>query len=111
MKNIRAEQKQSRVAVPKDRVAHWITDTEAAKAEAKKYDLPILLLYTAPAGCGYCKKLDQQLFSQKEFKAYANQNLVLLLVNHSNLSEAKKWEEDNKIDDTIIKVEPMEAIA
>ena len=95
-KNTREEKKRSRVAVPKDRVAHWITDTKVAKAEAKKYDLPILLLYTAPSGCGYCKKLDQQLLSQNKFKAYANQNLVLLLVNHSDRDEGKKWEENNK---------------
>lgn len=95
-KNTRAEKKRSRVAIPKDRVANWVTDIEAAKAEAKKYDLPILLLYTAPSWCGYCRDLDEQLITRNEFEAYANQNLVLLLVDHSDRGEGKKWEENNK---------------
>lgn len=92
----RAEKKRSWAAVPKDRVANWVTDIEAAQKEANKYDLPIFLLYTAPSWCGYCKDLDEQLINQNEFKTYANQNLVLFLVDHSDREAGKKWEENNK---------------
>ena len=83
-------------AVPADRVATWTADVQKAKTEATKYDLPILLLYTAPSWCGYCKKLDDQLLTQDEFKAYANKNLVLLIADYSDRVEGDKWGEKNK---------------
>lgn len=85
-----------KVAVPKDRKAEWFTDTEKAKIEANKYGLPILLLYTAPAWCGYCKKLETDLLDKKEFEKYANQNLVLLIGDYSDRAEGDKWAEKNK---------------
>lgn len=94
--SIRSEKKRAQAAVPEDRVAAWVTDVETAKAEAEKHDLPILLLYTAPSWCGYCRELDEQLITRHEFQAYANQNLVLLLVDYSDRDAGKKWEEKNK---------------
>jgi len=74
----------------------WIENVEQAKAEAIEKDLPILLLYTATSWCGYCRKLDDQLLTQDEFKAYASENLVLLLSDHSDREKGKKWKEKNK---------------
>lgn len=91
-----SETKKEKVAVPDDRVAAWTGSLEQAKAEAAKYDLPILLLYTAPSWCGYCRKLDDQLIKQDEFKTYANKNLVLLIVDYSDRAEGNKWAEKNK---------------
>lgn len=93
---VQSEAKKEKVAVPADRVAVWTGDVELAKAEAAKYDLPILLLYTAPPWCGYCKKLDNQLITQDKFKAYANKNLVLLIADYSDRAEGDKWGEQNK---------------
>lgn len=95
-RKIRAEKKQAWPEVSKDRTAQWLTDVDAAKAEAEKYDLPILLLYTAPSWCGYCRKLDDQLIKQNEFTTYANQNLVLLLVDCSDREAGKKWEAEHQ---------------
>ncbi len=77
-------------------VVVWTEDVEQAKAEAIKKDLPILLLYTAPSWCGYCRKLEDQLITQDEFKAYANKNLVLLLADYSDREKGKEWGEKNK---------------
>jgi len=74
----------------------WIEDVEQAKAEATKRDLPILLLYTAPSWCGYCRKLDDQLLTQDEFKTYANKNLVLLISDHSDRTKGDAWKKKNK---------------
>lgn len=95
-RTVRADIKQSRAAVPAGRRAGWHTDLAAAKAEAEKYELPILLLYTAPSWCGYCRKLDEQLINQQDFQAYADQNLVLFAADYSDREEGKKWEEKNK---------------
>lgn len=91
-----SEVKKEAVAIPEDRVAVWTGDVEQAKVEAAKYDLPILLLYTAPSWCGYCRKLDDQLIMQDDFKTYANKNLVLLIADYSDRAEGTKWGEKNK---------------
>lgn len=80
---------------PGGRVAVWMDDVEQAKAEAAKYDMPILLLYTAPSWCGYCRKLDDQFIAQDEFKAYANKHLVLLISDHSDKAKGDLWKENN----------------
>ncbi len=93
---VQLKDKKEKEVVPADRVATWTADVQKAKAEATKYDLPILLLYTAPSWCGYCKKLDDQVLTQDEFKAYANKNLVLLIADYSDRAEGAKWGEKNK---------------
>ena len=56
---------------------HWITDFAAAKAEAKKTGRPILADFTGSDWCGWCMKLDREVFSQKGFQQYAKESLVL----------------------------------
>jgi protein disulfide-isomerase len=56
----------------------WGEDFEAAKAAAAKDKKPILVDFTGSDWCGWCMKLDKEVFSQKEFKEYAKENLVLL---------------------------------
>ena len=56
----------------------WGEDFEAAKAAAAKDKKPILVDFTGSDWCGWCIKLDKEVFSKKEFKDYAKENLVLL---------------------------------
>ncbi|MEI7927768.1 MAG: thioredoxin family protein [Verrucomicrobiales bacterium] len=56
----------------------WGEDFEAAKAVAAKDKKPILVDFTGSDWCGWCIKLDKEVFSQKEFKEYAKDNVVLL---------------------------------
>ena len=56
----------------------WLTDFEQAKklaAESGKY---ILINFTGSDWCGWCKRLDQEVFSQSEFTTFAADNLILL---------------------------------
>lgn len=59
----------------------WITDFEAAKKEAAEKKRPILVDFSGSDWCGWCIKLDSEVFSKKEFKDYASQNLVLFLAD------------------------------
>lgn len=93
---VKSKVEKKNTKVPEGRVAAWTDDVEQAKAEAIKYDLPILLLYTAPSWCGYCRKLDDQLITQDDFKAYANKNLVLLIADYSDREKGDKWGAKNK---------------
>src|SRR3954468_8428901 len=59
----------------------WTDNLEAAKAQAKKENKKILLDFTGSDWCGWCKKLDSEVFSTSEFKDYAAKNLVLVEVD------------------------------
>jgi thioredoxin-related protein len=59
----------------------WLTDFEAAKKQATEKNLPILVDFSGSDWCGWCIKLDKEVFSKDEFKAYAKDNLVLFLAD------------------------------
>lgn len=61
--------------------ADWMTDFEAAKAKAKAENKPILVDFTGSDWCGWCIKLDNEVFSKKAFKSYAAESLVLLEID------------------------------
>src|SRR3954468_6370358 len=56
----------------------WTDNLEAAKAQAKKENKKILLDFTGSDWCGWCKKLDAEVFSQQAWKDYAAKHLVLV---------------------------------
>ena len=59
----------------------WITDFEAAKKQATELKRPILADFSGSDWCGWCIRLDKEVFSQKAFQAYAATNLVLFLAD------------------------------
>lgn len=59
----------------------WMTDFEKAKAKAKAENKHMLIDFSGSDWCGWCVKLDKEVFSQKDFKAYATDNLVLVLAD------------------------------
>ncbi|PXA03741.1 thioredoxin family protein [Coraliomargarita sinensis] len=61
-----------------DTEANWITDFDAAKAKAKADGKPMLLNFTGSDWCGWCIKLDKEVFSKAAFQTYASENLVLV---------------------------------
>jgi len=56
----------------------WLDDYHKAQDEAKSSHKLLLLNFTGSDWCGWCIRLDQDVFSQSDFKDYANKNLVLL---------------------------------
>lgn len=56
----------------------WETDFEAAQAKAKASGKPMLLDFTGSDWCGWCIRLDKEVFSKPEFAAFASQALVLV---------------------------------
>lgn len=46
----------------------WETNEKKAFKEAAKYNLPVWVLYTDPATCGICAKLDSEVLETKEMK-------------------------------------------
>jgi protein disulfide-isomerase len=59
----------------------WLTDFQKAQAEAKSSHKLLLLNFTGSDWCGWCMRLQAEVFSKPEFAEYAKQNLVLLEVD------------------------------
>jgi protein disulfide-isomerase len=61
--------------------ATWLTDAKKAQEQAKKENKLVLLDFTGSDWCGWCIKLNKEVFSQPEFAQYAKTNLVLVEVD------------------------------
>lgn len=59
----------------------WITDFEKAKSLAQEKDRHILIDFSGSDWCGWCIKLDNEVFQKDAFKKYADDNLVLMLAD------------------------------
>jgi len=59
----------------------WGDNYEKAAAQAKAENKLLLLDFTGSDWCGWCIKLNKEVFSQPEFKEYAAKNLVLMEVD------------------------------
>lgn len=57
---------------------NWLTNMEQAQKEAKLKDVPILINFTGSDWCGWCTKLDEEVFDTPSFSNYAKESLVLL---------------------------------
>jgi protein disulfide-isomerase len=64
------------------RAADWTEDYASAVAQAKKEHKMILLDFTGSDWCVWCKRTDAEVFQKKEFKDFADKNLVLVTVDH-----------------------------
>ena len=56
----------------------WRHDYNKAQEEAKANHKLLFLNFTGSDWCGWCIKLDKDIFSQTKFKDYAHDNLVLV---------------------------------
>jgi thioredoxin-related protein len=60
----------------------WTEDFDAAKATAKAENKFMLLDFTGSDWCGWCIKLDKEVFSKNEFKKYARGKLVCVVLDY-----------------------------
>ena len=56
----------------------WTENYASALKQAKNEHKRILLFFTGSDWCSWCKKLDQEILSTPEFKAFATENLILV---------------------------------
>lgn len=61
--------------------ANWVTDLPAAQSAARKDHKLVLVNFTGSDWCGWCKRLQKEVFSTKEFADYAKQNLELVEID------------------------------
>jgi thioredoxin-related protein len=70
----------------------WTTNAPTALEQAKSEGKLVLMNFTGSDWCIWCKRLDGEVFSTKEFQSYAKENLVLLKLDFPNRSQQPQWE-------------------
>jgi protein disulfide-isomerase len=60
---------------------NWTTDLGKAIKTAKAEHKAVLVNFTGSDWCKWCFKLSDEVFSQDEFKEYADENLILVKVD------------------------------
>ena len=65
------------------------TDYEVGLEKAKKEDKKFFLLFTNSNRCMPCKKFKSDIYDTKQFKDFAEKNLVLLTVDYSPIFDEK----------------------
>lgn len=74
----------------------WMEDYEKALAKAKTENKLVLMDFTGSDWCGWCMKLDDEVFSKPAFKKYAKENLVLMEVDFpKGKHQTRKLKEQN----------------
>ena len=59
----------------------WETDYEAALKKAKEENRFILVDFSGSDWCGWCIRLNKEVFSERAFEDYADEELVCLLID------------------------------
>ena len=59
----------------------WMTNLDAALKLSAKNDKPVLLYIAGTSWCKWCIALDDEVFSKKEFKDFAKDKLILVLLD------------------------------
>ena len=73
--------------------AGWVTDFAQASKTAKKSGKYMLVDFSGSDWCGWCQKLEAEVFSKPEFKQYAQKNLICVLVD---FPQSKYQSDDQK---------------
>src|SRR5258708_35916882 len=66
---------------------NWMTDLPKAEARAKAEKKLVMLDFTGSDWCGWCIRLNKEVFSKPEFAQYAKDNLVLVEVDFPRKKE------------------------
>ncbi len=74
-------------AVAAEQSGLWKTDYEAALKQAAAENKYVLVDFSGSDWCGWCIKLEQEVFSQKEFTDYAGTGLICVLVDFPRSKE------------------------
>lgn len=77
----------------------WTDDFEAAKKEAKAKKKYLLVDFSGSDWCGWCVRLDKEVFSKKEFVKAAKNKFVLVFIDNpmnkdrlSPLGKKQNWD-------------------
>ncbi len=74
----------------------WSEDFDKVMQQAKEEGKYVLADFTGSDWCGWCIRLNKEVFSQKEFKDYAKDNLLLVSLDFpSNKEQSEALKKQN----------------
>ena len=76
-----AEQTAEAAVITKVKQGDWLENYTEALAAAKSLNRPVFIDFTGSDWCGWCIRLDREVFTQKAFIKYAKKDLVLKISN------------------------------
>ncbi|GLB48688.1 thioredoxin family protein [Neptunitalea lumnitzerae] len=71
----------------------WHTDFNDAKRIAEKENKPLMLFFTGSDWCGWCKRLQKEVFQQQDFVTWAKENVVLLELDFPRRKQLEKQQQ------------------
>lgn len=75
----------------------WLDNYDQAIKISKEKKIPILINFTGSDWCGWCIKLDKEVFSKKDFASYATKNLVMLKLDFpKNIKQSEEMKKANR---------------
>lgn len=79
--------------------ADWLENYEEALALAQKENKPILVNFTGSDWCGWCMRLDKEVFATVEFSSWASARVVLLKLDfpRTKPQSQKLWEQNKQL--------------
>lgn len=83
------------VGLPGAQGAEWETNYNKALEKAKIDGRYLLLNFSGSDWCGWCIRLEKEVFSKKAFKRYAEEKLELVLLDFPRKKQGKKEKAHN----------------
>src|ERR1041384_4506447 len=65
----------------------WLTDVIKANELSQKTKKPIFAFFTGSDWCGWCIKLQKEVFAKEEFIKWAKENVVLLELDFPRMKQ------------------------
>lgn len=80
------------------KAGEWTQDLDAALELAKAKHLPVMLKFTGSDWCGWCKIMEKNVFSTKDFEKWAAGRVVLVTIDQPQNESLvpKRFQERNK---------------
>jgi len=75
----------------------WTDNFNVALSQARQEKKLVLVLFTGSDWCPYCVQLHEKVLSQKDFKSFAEQNLVLLYLDFPRKSKADNQKRNQRL--------------
>jgi len=76
---------------------NWESNLEQAIQQAKKENKAVLVNFTGSDWCIWCKRLSSEVFQQAAFKNYADDNLVLVMLDFPrNIQQSAETQSYNR---------------
>ena len=76
---------------------NWESNLEKAIDQAKKENKAVLVNFTGSDWCIWCKRLSSEVFQQKAFQDYADESLVLVMLDFPrNIQQSEETQSYNR---------------